>query len=94
MNDLETPQLELIRARLGCLKKEKAEHLCKSIKFCTKLMVKILTSIENAENRGLLGKDLLMKIKFFLKVTRLVVENAKIALGECKSEKEREFFTM
>jgi hypothetical protein len=57
-------------------------------------MVKILTSIENAENRELVGKDLLIKIKLFLKVTRLVVENAKQALAECKSEKETEFFSM
>jgi hypothetical protein len=91
MKELDASQLELIRIKLGSLKKEKAEHLCRSIKFSTKLMTKILSSIEHVK---IPDKDVLLKIKVFLKVTRLVVEQAKTALSECKSEKETEFFSM
>ena len=94
MNELENSQLEQIRMRLGFLKKEKAELLCKSIKFSTKIMVKILASLESKEKEQLPDKELLVQIKLFLKVTRLVVDNAKSALAECKSEKESEFFSM
>ncbi len=94
MNELENSQLEQIRMRLGLLKKEKAEQLCKSIKFSTQLMVKILASLEAKQKAELPDKELLLQIKLSLKVTRLVVDNAKTALSECKSEKESDFFSM
>ena len=68
--------------------------LCRSIKFSTKLMVKLLTSLESKEKMEFFDKEDLVQVKLFLKVTRLVVENARVALSECKSEKETEFFSM
>ena len=57
-------------------------------------MVKILTSFEEVEKNGPPDKEVLLKIKLFLKVSRLIVENAKSALEISKSEKESEFFSM
>jgi hypothetical protein len=37
--------------------------------------------------------DLLMKIKLFLKITRLIVDNAKQQISKAV-DKEKEFFTM
>jgi len=90
----EGEQLQKIREKLFLIHKEKAELLCKSIKFSTKIMSRILSSVENHQTLKLSDTELLIKIKLFLKITRMVVENSKDALDECKSEKEKDFFTM
>lgn len=68
--------------------------MCKSIKLSTKLMSRMISALENYENMNLPDGDLLVKIKLFLKITRLVVENAKATVADCQTEKEKEFFTM
>lgn len=57
-------------------------------------MSKILSALENYTTLNLPDTELLMRIKLFLKITRLVVDNSKSALEEVKSEKEAEFFSM
>jgi hypothetical protein len=57
-------------------------------------MSKTLSALENYTALTLPDTELLMRIKLFLKITRLVVDNSKSALEEVKSEKEAEFFSM
>ena len=58
-------------------------------------MSKIISSFENpSESLKYKENEILIKIKLFLKITRLVVDNSKIALNEFKSEMEVKFFTM
>ena len=58
-------------------------------------MSKIISSLENpSESLKYNENEILIKIKLFLKITRLVVDNSKIALNEFKSEMEIKFFTM
>ncbi len=94
MKNITQEELIKIREKLFLIQKEKVELLCKSIKFSTKLMSKIITAFENYETSGIHDNELLVKIKLFLKITRMVVENSKLAIDSCKSEKEKEFFTM
>jgi len=83
-----------IKEKLYSIEKEKVELLCKSIKFSTKLMSKIISIFENYEKLRFAENELLLKIKIFLKITRLVVQNSKSAMESCKSENEKNFFTM
>ena len=91
---LKKEELEKIKEKLSFIQKERAELLCKSIKFSTKMMSRIITILENYENSKINETDILMKIKLFLKISRLVVENSKESILESKSDREREFFTM
>jgi hypothetical protein len=83
-----------IREKIFSIEKQKAELLCKVIKLSTKLMSKFIYSFENYQNLKIGDNELLIKIKLFLKITRLVVENSKDAITDCKGEKEKEFFIM
>jgi hypothetical protein len=89
--------MELIRNKLFQLQKEKTELLCQSIKFSIKLMNKMILLIENStqmnENRTHFESDLLMKIKLFLKITRVVMEKAKEQVKESEGL-QNEFFQM
>lgn len=75
------------------IQKEKHDLLCKAVKFSTKLMAKLMSALENYETMNSSIMDLLTKIKIFLKITRLVVQNAKEEIQRA-SGKEQEFFTM
>jgi hypothetical protein len=91
---LKQEELEKIKEKLKLIQRERIELVCKSIKFSTKMMTRIITILENYENSKINETDILMKIKLFLKVSRLVVENSKECITESKSDREREFFTM
>jgi hypothetical protein len=91
---LDKNELEKIRQKLFIVQREKAELLCRSIKFSTKLMSKIISSFEGKEKLNLKDNELLMKIKLFMKISRMVVDNSKVALATVQSEQERKLFSM
>ena len=86
-------ELEVVVQRINSLKRENAELLCKAIKFSTKLMSRLLSTVENYHSCKITEIDLLTKIKLFLKITRLVIDNAKTH-AQTTSGREQEFFTM
>lgn len=94
-------ELLALKQKFSDLHKEKAQLVCQAIKFSTKIMTKILNSIEKvteADKQNELHHltdpvDLLTRIKLFLKITRIVVENANKELTECKGQ-QMQFFTM
>jgi hypothetical protein len=90
-HNLTNTELDILRQKLFFLQKEKTEILCKTIKFSTRLMTKILASIEQISAPH---KEVLIKIKMFLKITRMVVEQSKSSLEGAKSENENKFFSM
>ena len=94
LQKLEKNELEKIRERLFMVQKEKAEVLCRSIKFSTKLMAKIISSLECYEKLQLKDNELLIKIKLFLKITRMVVDNSRTALSHVQSDQEKKLFSM
>ena len=94
LQKLEKNELEKIRERLFMIQKEKAELLCRSIKFSTKLMAKIILSLECYEKLQLKDNELLIKIKLFLKITRMVVDNSRTALSNVQSDQEKKLFSM
>merc|ERR1712032_568702 len=63
---------------------------CRSIKFCVKLMSKLLKYI--AEEK-VSNSNLLLKNKLFLKITQLIIENANESLKNAEN-KQKELFTM
>jgi hypothetical protein len=85
--------LEKVNHRINMIKKENAELLCKAVKFSTKVMTKLLSSIETYQSCKITEVELLTKIKLFLKITRVIIENAKIHSQNTKG-KEQEFFNM
>ncbi len=91
---LEKNELEKIREKLFIVQREKAELLCRSIKFSTKLMAKIISSFEGLEKLNLKDNDLLVKIKLFLKISRMVVDNSKVALAAVQTDQEKKLFSM
>jgi hypothetical protein len=92
-NSISADELEVVNNKLTSIKKETAELLCKAIKFSTKLMTKLLSIVENYQSSKFTEVDLLTKIKLFLKITRLVIDNAKTH-AQNTTGKEQEFFTM
>lgn len=93
MNSLSNGNLEVIQNKMNSIKIETAELLCKAIKFSTKLMSKLLGIVENYKSCKISDVDLLTKIKLFLKITRLVIENSK-SQAQNRLGREQEFFTM
>jgi hypothetical protein len=91
----------LIKQKILDLQKEKTQLLCQAIKFSTKIMTKILYSIEKIsevnKEEGIHHLcnpvDHLTRIKLFLKITRVVVEYANKELIESKGQ-QMQFFTM
>jgi hypothetical protein len=92
-HSISADELEVVVQKMNCIKKETAELLCKAIKFSTKLMTRLLTIVDNYHTFKITEVDLLTKIKLFLKITRLVIDNAKIHAQNAYG-KEQEFFTM
>lgn len=82
--------LEKVKDKLFNLHKERIDLVCKSIKFSIQLMSKTVSLFENSDNNCM---ETLSKIKLFLKITRMVVENAKEQIKVGKG-KENDFFTM
>ena len=93
MNSLSSGDLEVIQNKMNSIKIETAELLCKAIKFSTKLMSRLLGILENYNSCKITEVDLLTKIKLFLKITRLVIENSK-SQAQNTQGREQEFFTM
>lgn len=97
-NELKTEELEKIKEKLFNLHKDRIHLLCKSIKFSVKLMSKIFNffnkNVEKNENSKISDNDLLIKIKLFLKIIRIVANNLKDLIEKSKNKKEREFFTL
>lgn len=92
-HSISADELEPVIQKINSIKREIADLLCKSIKFSTKLMTRLLTIVESYQSNKFTEVDLLTKIKLFLKITRLVIENAKI-FAQNANGKEQEFFTM
>ncbi len=94
-------ELQAIKHKIFELQKEKTQLLCKSIKFCTKIMTKILNSIERVNDvrecetgdHSNDPVDVLTRTKLFLKITRLVVDHANKQLAESNGQ-QLQFFTM
>ena len=102
--NLSREDLEKIDVKLKNILKEQTELVCSYIKLSLKIMSKLLKYISDNnsqnENEGINNKngdyfinDLLTKTKLFLKISRLVIENAKKYI-ETKTEKVKEFFSM
>lgn len=79
-----------MKEKLLIIQKEKSELVCKTIKFETKLISKILDSIEKSTIRT---PNILMKIKMFLKVVRLMVAKAKEEVSKTSADQQN-FFMM
>jgi hypothetical protein len=94
-------ELFAIREKLSVVQREKTALVCQSIKFSTKIMNKILTAIEKvtdvSNGQGILHSsqpaDLLMKIKIFLKITRLITEQVNVEVSQSQGP-ENQFFSM
>lgn len=92
--ELSEAEKENIKKKLESIMIEKAEITCRSIKFCVKLMSKLLKYIaEEKENNINSNPNLLLKNKLFLKITQLIIENANESLKNAEN-KQKEFFTM
>lgn len=73
---------------------QKAEITCSSIKYCVKIMSRLLVFIEGENNNKYINyTNLLVKNKLFLKLTRLIIKNCEEAL-KFSNEKQKEFFDM
>jgi hypothetical protein len=83
-------ELMAIKQKISDLQKEKTQLLCQAIKFSTKIMAKILNSIQKItevdKDEGIHHLsdpvDVLTRIKLFLKTTRIVVEYSNKELSE------------
>lgn len=98
--ELQESEKELIKQKLESIMMEKAEITCRSIKFCVKIMSKLLMHIAQEKEKEIqreknssTNTNLLLKIKLFLKITKLIKENANESLKNA-GNKQREFFTM
>jgi hypothetical protein len=89
---LSSEEMHKVTQRINAVHKEHADLLCKAIKFSTKLMSRLLTTVENY-NTSTIELDILMKTKLFLKITRVVIDNAKSA-HQNSNGKELELFSM
>jgi hypothetical protein len=82
-----------LEERIHYIRIELSQILCKTIKFSTNLMKKLLESFEIQKTNKLVDSDRLLSIKMFLKMTRIIIDNAKSCIVET-SGSELEFFKM
>lgn len=92
LSECSREEMNLVKEKVHDLKQEQSELICQSIKFCIKMMSKIIESIENFNKSVNDYGDLLMKIKLFLKITRMVAANAKNEIQQNEDSKKRVFF--
>ena len=84
----------MINKKLESILIHKAEITCKSIKFSVKLMSKLTKYLNEEKDINLIpSTEILLKSKIFLKITRLIIDNAKISV-ENSDKKQMEFFRM
>jgi hypothetical protein len=82
---------QAIKDKLISIEREKTNLVVQSIKTSTKLM----TKINNALDVQNTSSDVLMKIKIFLKMTRIIIENTKQCINDCQGGSQKlEFFQM
>ena len=78
--------------------KERIDLQCKcikqSIQLISKLMTYIETSIQDQKDNDNIMKDVLIKIKYLLKITRIINDKSKEEIRKTKIKKEKKFFTM
>jgi hypothetical protein len=86
---LKNEDLKLLREKLNNIEIEKNTLLVQAVKISTKLMTKI-SDVLKSSNTSL---DVLMKIKLFLKISRIVIENTKEIINNFKGQRA-EFFQM
>jgi len=73
---------------------EKAEITCRSIKFCIKIMIKLLNYIEEQKEKNSISRsELLLKLKLFFQINKLIIENSSLEARD-STNKQREFFNM
>ena len=77
--------------------KERIDLQCKcikqSIQLISKLMTYIETSIQDQKDNDNIMKDVLIKIKYLLKITRIINDKSKEEIRKTKIKKEKKFFT-
>ena len=80
------------------LNKERIDLQCKCIKQSIQLISKLISYIENTirndKDNEIKMKDVLIKIKFLLKITRIINDKSKEEIRKTKIKKEKKFFTM
>lgn len=93
--ELSEAEKEMIKKKLENIMIEKAEITCRSIKFCVKIMSRLLKYISEEKDKNTNVPNLLLKNKLFLKITKLIIENANESL-KCENApaKQKEFFSM
>jgi len=92
--ELSENEKETIKKKLENILVEKAEITCRSIKFCVKIMSKLLNYLTQEKEKNFISKtDLLLKFKLFMKVNRLIIENANQSVRN-STNKQKEFFNM
>ena len=82
-----------LEERINNVRIELSQILCKTIKFSTNLMKKLLEAFEIQKSNKLVDSDSLLSIKMFLKMTRVIIDNAKSCIVETNGS-EQEFFKM
>jgi hypothetical protein len=93
-SELSNDDKDIIKKKLDPILIQKAEIICKSIKFSVKIMSKLSKHlIEENTKTTKPPTEMLMKTKLFFKITRLIIENSKNSV-ENSSEKQKEFFKM
>jgi hypothetical protein len=86
--------MNLIRKKLEIIMVEKAEITCRSIKFCIKIMIKLLNYIEEQKEKNSISRsELLLKLKLFFQINKLIIENSSLEARD-STNKQREFFNM
>ena len=80
------------------LNKERIDLQCKCIKQSIQLISKLISYIENTirneKDNEIKMKDVLIKIKFLFKITRIINDKSKEEIRKTKIKKEKKFFTM
>lgn len=94
-NDVElaevSPQhLKGLKQKIFEIQQQKTELVCQAIKMSTKLMSRLVNELKDQEKETV-DKQVLTKVKLFLKITRLVVDNSQAGAASCQG-KQKEFF--
>lgn len=97
MSNFSDNEKKFLKSKLIELKEEEINLKCQNIKFSIRLMSHLLNHIENITTKEIEDNinDLLLKIKLFSKITRLIIEKTNEELEIDKENKQRhEFFLM
>lgn len=85
-------------SHMSQLNKERIDLQCKCIKQSIQLISKLISYIENTirndKDNEIKMKDVLIKIKFLFKITRIINDKSKEEIRKTKIKKEKKFFTM